>query len=55
MLVEYTGARYYLLNALKSAPDIFGFLIDGLTEEAVDFRADAARFSIREVMAHLAE
>ena len=41
MLIEHPGPRKYLLH--------------GLSEAEADFRPNAHRFSIREVVAHLAD
>jgi uncharacterized damage-inducible protein DinB len=45
----------YLLIALEAAPDLFDHLLRGLTQEEADRRPDPERFTIREVMAHLAD
>lgn len=55
MLIEHPGLRKYLLSALEATPGILEHLLHGLCNEEADFRPDAARFSIREVMAHLAD
>ena len=55
MLTEYPYARSYLFTALDSAPALFDHLLYGLTEEEADHRPDPNRFTIREVMAHLAD
>ena len=55
MLIEHPGLNTYLINALEAAPEIFERLLRDLSEEESDFRPDAARFSIREIMAHLAD
>lgn len=55
MLVQYSGTRQYLLTALEAAPDIFDHLLRDLTEAEADFRPDEERFSLREVVAHLAD
>ena len=55
MLVEYSYFRNYLFSALESAPALFGTLLEGLTEEEADRRPDPDRFTIREIIAHLAD
>lgn len=55
MLTEYPYARNYLFTALEAAPALFDHLLRGLTEEEADRRPDPDRFTIREVMAHLAD
>ncbi len=55
MLTEYPYARSYLFAALEAAPALFDHLLRGLTEEEADRRPDPDRFTIREVMAHLAD
>ncbi len=55
MLVEYPYVRDYLFTALESTPALFATLLDGLTEEEADRRPDPNRFTIREILAHLAE
>ena len=55
MLVEYPYARRYLFTALEAAPALFDRLLSGLTDEETDRRPDPDRFTIREIMAHLAD
>jgi uncharacterized damage-inducible protein DinB len=55
MLIESRGAGTYLLSALEAAPDILNYLLRDLDNAEADFRSDPERFSIREVVAHLAE
>ena len=55
MLTEHYGPRSYLLGALAAAPDVFEFSLRDLTTDESDFRPDAERFTIREVVAHLAD
>lgn len=55
MLTQHPYALRYLLTALSEAPVVFDHLLQGLTPDEVDFRPDPKRFTIREVMAHLAE
>ena len=55
MLIEHPGLNSYVMNALEATPEVFERLLRDLSEEEADFRPDAARFSIREVMAHLAD
>lgn len=55
MLIEHPGLRSYLLGALEAAPEVFDSLLQNLSGDEADFRPDPARFSLREVMAHLAD
>lgn len=55
MLTEHPYGLRYLFTALSAAPDLFDHLLDGLTPDEADFRPDPKRFTIREIMAHLAE
>ncbi len=55
MLVEYPYAQRYLFTALEVTPALFQHLLAGLTDEEADRRPDPDRFSIREIMAHLAD
>jgi hypothetical protein len=55
MLTEYPYARHYLFTALKAQPELFERALHELTSDEADRRPDPDRFSIREVMAHLAE
>ncbi len=55
MLVEYEYTKGYLFTALESAPGLFEHLLRGLTNEEADQRPDPDRFTLREVMAHLAD
>ncbi|MBV9868505.1 MAG: DinB family protein [Abitibacteriaceae bacterium] len=55
MLVDYPYTRKYLFTALEAAPDLFDHLLKGLTEAEADRRPDPERFTIREIMAHLAD
>ncbi|RYX85261.1 DinB family protein [bacterium] len=55
MLVHHAGARSYLFSALNSSPDLVSHLLQGITEEEADFLAAPDRFSIREIVAHLAD
>ena len=46
----------YLLIDLESAPDVLGRMLQTVTNPAVyDFRPDPERFTLREVVAHLAD
>jgi uncharacterized damage-inducible protein DinB len=47
--------RNYFVNALETNPLVFAHLLDGLTDEEADFRPDPERFTLREVIAHLAD
>ena len=55
MLIEYPYSQGYLFAALESTPFLFERALQGLTSEEADRRPDPNRFSIREIMAHLAE
>src|SRR3954470_11060468 len=45
----------YLLSALAGSPDLMVHLLNGLTTDEADFRPDPDRFTIRELLAHLAD
>jgi uncharacterized damage-inducible protein DinB len=55
MLTRSPYACRYLFAALEAAPDLFERLLAGLSPEEADRRPDPDRFTIREVMAHLAD
>jgi hypothetical protein len=55
MLVQYSYAQNYLFTALSAAPDLYDHLLIGLMPEEADRRPDPNRFTIREIMAHLAD
>jgi len=55
MITNYPYALSYIFTALKGAPDSFEYLLQGLTADEADLRPDANRFTIREIMAHLAD
>ena len=55
MLLDSSYARSYLFFALESAPTLLTGALAGLTEAEADLRPEPARFTIREVLAHLAE
>ena len=55
MLRELLYARNDFFAALEAAPALFDHLLRGLTEEEADRRPDPDRFTIREVIAHLAD
>lgn len=55
MLVEYPYVRNYLFTALDSGPVLVAALLSGLTEKEADRRPDPNRFTIREILAHLAD
>ena len=50
-------SRRYLLNALEGTPDVVERLLKNLAlaNPIWDFRPDAARFTAREIVAHLAD
>lgn len=45
----------YILSGLRATPQVYGKLLDGITEEEADRRPDPERFSIREAIAHMAD
>ena len=45
----------YLLIDLESAPDVLAKLLEGVSGSAWDRRPDPERFTLREVVAHLAD
>ncbi len=45
----------YLLIDLDSAPDVLGKILDGAGPDVYDRRPDPERFTLREVVAHLAD
>ena len=47
--------RKYVISALEATPVMLGYLLEGMTEEEADRRPDASRFTLREVIAHLAD
>lgn len=53
MLNERT--RFYLLLDLESAPDVLARLLAGTSLETWDRRPDPDRFTLREMVAHLAD
>ena len=55
MLIEHSGPGKYLLGALEAAPEIIAHLLRDLSDKEADFRPDAKRFTLREMMAHLAD
>jgi uncharacterized damage-inducible protein DinB len=55
MLVEIPFTRSLLFTALEQSPLFFEYLLKDLTEEEADQRPDPERFTIREVVAHVAE
>lgn len=50
-----TYVRRYLLHGLRATPIVLEKLLEGLTEEEADRRPDPERFTLREVLAHLAD
>lgn len=48
-------AYRYLLIDLASAPDVLGRMLDGTDPSVYDRRPDPDRFTLREVIAHLAD
>jgi hypothetical protein len=47
--------RNYLCSGLEAGPKIYAKLLTGITEAESDARPDPERFTIREVLAHLAD
>jgi len=48
--------RSYLLSDLECAPDVLSRLLSGITDPALyDHRPDPSRFTLREMVAHLAD
>ena len=47
--------RYYLLAGLEATPELLEAALDGLSDEEVDRRPDPQRFTLREMIAHLAD
>jgi uncharacterized damage-inducible protein DinB len=55
MLFESSYGRGYVFAALLAAPDLMSRALSDLTPEEADRRPDPERFTIREVIAHLAD
>jgi hypothetical protein len=55
MIVEYGYVKSYLIGSLEASPIVFSYLLEGLSEEEADRHPDPDRFTIREVLAHLAD
>lgn len=55
MLVEHEFLKNYLVGAVSASPPVFAQLLQGITEAQIDRKPDPERFSIREIMAHLAD
>lgn len=53
MIHEFT--RNYLLNGLEGSPTVLAQLMTGIPSDAWDRRPDPDRFTLREVVAHLAD
>lgn len=49
------STRTYLLHGLRATPIVLAHLTAGLEDVVLDRRPDADRFTIREVLAHLAD
>lgn len=47
--------RRYAITAMEGAPVVLDRLLDGITDAEADQRPDPERFTIREVIAHLAD
>jgi len=55
MFMDSPALRNYLYNGLEAAPVMLESMLAGLTPEQADRRPDPERFSIREMLAHLAD
>src|SRR5690242_294612 len=53
MLAQYV--RNYLIHGLRASPELIERLLGEATQEDFDRRPDPERFTIREVVAHLAD
>lgn len=49
------GLRNYILEGLRATPVVLGHLLEDVEEGVWDRRPDPDRFTLREVMAHLAD
>ncbi|MGC8668194.1 MAG: DinB family protein [Chthonomonadales bacterium] len=50
-----SATRTYLVHGLRATPIVVEHLTQGLDDAVLDRRPDAERFTIREVLAHLAD
>ena len=48
-------ARNYVIHGLRANPIVFARLLEGVSEEELDMRPDPERFTLREVLCHLAD
>jgi uncharacterized damage-inducible protein DinB len=55
MLTDHELTRTYLLSSIEGAPELFGRLLNGAVGDEFDYRPEPGRFSIREILAHLAD
>lgn len=55
MFVESPYMRNYLFTALQGSLELYDHLLEGLSDSEADLRPDSNRFTIREIMAHLAD
>jgi len=55
MIIEYPYIQNYLFTALRSGPVLIAHLLEGVTDTEADARPEPERFTIREIVAHLAE
>ncbi len=55
MLIEHAYGQRYLLGALEGTPNILERLLTGATADEIDRRPDPERFTLREIVAHLAD
>lgn len=55
MLSRYDRTRNYVLETIGNGPHLLGVLLRDLTDAEADYRPEADRFTIREVVAHLAD
>ncbi|BDI32959.1 hypothetical protein CCAX7_50100 [Capsulimonas corticalis] len=45
----------YLMGAVAGTPDLFDYLLLGMTDDEADFRPDPERFTLREAITHVAD
>ena len=55
MLFESSYGRGYIFAALESGPALMAKMVEGMSAEQADLRPDPERFTIREIIAHLAD
>jgi len=47
--------RHYFFEALQASPYLLERALEGVSSQAIDIRHDPDRFTLREIMAHLAD